>query len=247
LTQAALPPPPPVDPDRTSLFLDLDGTLAEIAPRPEDVAAEPARSRVLAALGAATGGRVAVLTGRTLEEADRILDGAVAAVSAVHGLVRRLPDGAVVAFQASPKLPEAARTLETLARGRRGLIVEDKGVSVALHYRQAPEAEGAVRETTGSIARTTGLVVQDGAMVSELRTAGPHKGDALRAFMGDAPFAGGVPVMVGDDLTDEDAFAAAEALGGYGVLVGPPRPTRARYRLGAVAEVLAWLDPEARP
>jgi len=246
LNSEALPPPPAIDVGRTALFLDLDGTLAEIALRPDDVAPLPQRNRALADLCVAMSGRVAVLTGRTLDEADRILDGAVQAVSAVHGLVRRQPDGQVVAFQASPKLQEAARTLHAFAQTQEGLIVEDKGLSIALHYRQAPGIEAAVREATGWLASATGLVVQDGAMVSEVRTAGPHKGDALRAFLAAAPFAGGVPVMVGDDLTDEHAFLAAKELGGYGVLVGPPRETQARYGLGSVREVLAWLDPERR-
>ena len=79
-------------------------------------------------------------------------------------------------------------------------------------------------------------------MVCELRTIGPNKGDSLRSFLEQHPFLGCTPVMVGDDLTDEHAFEVAEALGGYGVLVGPPRPSHARYRLGTTAAVLAWLE-----
>jgi trehalose 6-phosphate phosphatase len=90
------------------------------------------------------------------------------------------------------------------------------------------------------------LTVQDGAMVSELRTPGAHKGDSLAFFATRPPFSGFAPVMVGDDLTDEHAFAQAEALGGYGVLVGPRRPTRARFGLPSVAAVLAWLDTAGR-
>jgi trehalose 6-phosphate phosphatase len=239
-----LPPPPPLDRD-AALFLDLDGTLAEIAERPGDVAPAVRRTQVLRAVTEALGGRVAVLTGRTLAEADRILEDAVPCVAAVHGLVRRTPDGRVARTPPSASLPEARRTLEALADGQRGLLVEDKGASVALHYRLAPDAGPAVREAAERLARATGLVLQGGAMVAELRTAGPHKGDSLRAFLALPPFAGARPVMVGDDLTDEHAFAAADALGGYGVLVGPPRRTRARFGLATVDEVLAWLEQGA--
>jgi trehalose 6-phosphate phosphatase len=238
-------PPPPLDRARTALFLDLDGTVAEIAPRPDDVGPEPRRTALLHELIRTMDGRVAVLTGRTLEEADRILDGAVAAVAAVHGLVRRGPGGDMVSILPSPRMPQATQALNALAQARPGLMVEEKGVSVALHYRQAPDAAAVVREAAGRLAQATGLVLQDGSMVSELRTEGPHKGDSLTALMGEAPFAGCVPVMVGDDLTDEHAFAAAAALGGYGVLVGPSRPSHARYRLDSVGGVLEWLEIEA--
>jgi trehalose 6-phosphate phosphatase len=241
-----LRPPPPLD-RRTALFLDLDGTLAEIAPRPDDVRPLPRRTRTLRSVADALEGRVAVLTGRTLEDADRILDGAAPCVAAIHGLVRRMPWGAVVSAQPSPALAQARRSLQALVDAHEGLLLEDKGASLALHYRQAPAAGPAVRKAAERLALATGLVLQDGAMVAELRTAGPHKGDSLRAYLSHPPFAGARPVMVGDDLTDEDAFAAAEALGGWGVLVGAPRPTRARYGLATVGEVLAWLEQGTAP
>lgn len=239
--KVAAGPPPSLDRDRCALFLDLDGTLAELAPRPDDVVPHHERTDILRGLVKTTGGRVAVLTGRALAEADRILESAVISVAAVHGLVRRLSPGTVVSVLPSPKLGQAKVTLDALAADHPGLLVEDKEASVALHYRLAPEAAPAVRDTTEQLSRALGLVLQEGAMVSELRTAGPNKGDSLRAFMAWPPFTGAVPIAIGDDLTDEDAFAAAEALGGYGILVGEPRPTHARYRLGSVAEVLAWL------
>ena len=121
-------------------------------------------------------------------------------------------------------------------------MLEDKGSSIAVHYRQAPHAEAPVRHTAMRVAEALGLALQEGAMVCELRTVGPNKGDSLRSFMSQAPFIGCTPVMVGDDLTDEHAFAVAEDLGGYGVLVGPPRQTRARYRIGTISGVLGWLE-----
>ena len=102
-----------------------------------------------------------------------------------------------------------------------------------------------VRSTEPSarrLADQTGLTLQAGNLVVELKTPGTSKGTALTAFLEEPPFAGAVPVMVGDDLTDEDGFVAAEALWGFGVLVGPPRETAARYGLPDVAAVLAWLN-----
>jgi trehalose 6-phosphate phosphatase len=242
----ALPRPPILDTERVALFLDLDGTIAEISERPGDVGPLAKRTRLLGAIGRALNGRLAILTGRTLEDVDRILEGAVMSVAAVHGLVRRLPDSSVIRTEAAPQLAKARRAFEAMALAEPALIVEDKGASVALHYRQVPGAERAAREATSRIAPAMGLVVQHGSMVSELLTPGPDKGDALRTFQDDPRFTGFQPVMVGDDLTDEPAFAAANALGGYGVRVGSPRATAARFGLEGVSEVLAWLAPGLR-
>ena len=239
--------PPPFEARGTALFLDLDGTVAEIAARPGDVGPDPERNSVLRALVEFMGGRVVVLTGRALDEADRILDGAVVQVAAVHGLVRRISRDTVVSVRPSPRLSQAKAVLHALAESQEGLLLEDKGSSVALHYRQAPETGPVVRDVAQRLAKVTGLVLQNGAMVSELRTAGPNKGDSLKTFMASPLFAGTLPVAIGDDLTDEDAFAAAEEMGGYGILVGPHRSTHARYTLASVADVLAWLGRGLRP
>jgi trehalose 6-phosphate phosphatase len=238
--------PPPLPMTGVALFLDLDGTLARIEPRPGDVGPEPERTRILQAVVQRLEGRVAVLTGRAMGDADRILEQTIAAVAAVHGLERRLPDGATVSFLPSQKLPHARMVLEPFVESRKGLLLEDKGTSLAVHYRGAPDAEPMVHQLSSQLAVSLGLTLQRGSMVYELRTPGPNKGDALKGFLSQAPFLGCRPVMVGDDLTDEDAFAAAEEAGGYGVLVGPSRPTRARYRLESVGDVLTWLDAGAR-
>jgi len=223
-----------------ALFLDLDGTLAPIEARPDDVVFDRRRAELVSRLEQRLGGAVAVISGRTLAEVDRILGGAPACVGAVHGLVRRGPHGLRQA-EPSPSLAEARLELGALARAWPGLILEDKALSVAVHYRGAPEREDAVKAAADRLAARTGLVLQAGSMVCELRTPGGGKGEALDAFMGERPFAGRRPVMVGDDLTDEHAFEAAAARGGFGVLVGPARPTAARYRLDDVDAVAAWL------
>jgi len=238
-----LSPPPFHIPRRAALFLDLDGKpLAPIMPRPDDVGPDPERARVIARLRERFEDRVAVVSGRSLPDLDHILDGGVAAIAAVHGLVRRAADGAVRDIPPHPGLEDARRVLGELADCERGLLFEDKSLSVALHYRNAPTCAEAVIDAAERLAQSTGLVLQLGDLVAELRTPGADKGAAVTAFLKEAPFAGATPVFVGDDLTDEDGFAAARRLGGFGVLAGKPRPTQALYRLDCQGHVLGWLD-----
>jgi trehalose 6-phosphate phosphatase len=223
------------------LFLDLDGTLAPIMPRPEQVGPDARRAALLDDLTRALDGRVAVVSGRGLDDLDRILEDRVKYVAAVHGLVRRGAHG-VDRVQPHPDLEHARDVLRDLARSDRGLLFEDKGLSVALHYRNVPSAADAVIEAAERLGQSSHLVVQLGDMVAELRTPGQDKGKSVAAFLREAPFDGATPVFVGDDLTDEDGFAAAARLGGYGVLVGPERPTQAAYRLNDFNAVLDWLS-----
>jgi len=192
-------------------------------------------------------GRVAILSGRTIAEIDRIADSASASASGVHGLERRRADGSLDHAAADPSVRDAVVAFERFARDRPGMIVEDKSVSAGLHYRGAPGEAAAAAALARSLAAETGLALQAGNLVVELKTPGTDKGTALKAFMLEPPFAGAVPVMLGDDLTDEDGFRAAADLGGFGVLVGPPRRTAATFGLPDVEAVLTWLDSvEAR-
>jgi trehalose 6-phosphate phosphatase len=237
-----LPAPKPLALRDCALFLDLDGTLAPIAARPQDVRPDPRRTDLLERLAEALHGRLAVVTGRTLADVDRILEGRVTAVAAVHGLVRRDAAGRLHEREPHPRLAEAVQAYRTFAARDSGLIVEDKGLSVALHFRLARHHAAAARALARRLALETGLTLQDGDMVEELRTPGPTKADSVLAFMAERPFAGAKPVFLGDDSTDEDGFAAARHLGGAGILVGPERPTRAKYRLPNVEAALAWLE-----
>jgi trehalose 6-phosphate phosphatase len=241
-----LPAPPALPLNEVALFLDLDGTLAPIAPRPEEVRGDDELWSVLEALDQRTGGRLAVLSGRTIVEIDRITGGLAKAVAGVHGLERRSADGGVVRAEAPEGLYAARGVMEAFAARRPGMLVEDKGLGVALHYRQAPEHAEDAEALAEALATHHDLRSQPGSMVRELRAPGGGKGKALRAFMEEAPFRGATPLFLGDDLTDEDGFAAAEALGGYGVIVGPRTPTRARFRLPDVAGARAWLAELAR-
>jgi trehalose 6-phosphate phosphatase len=239
---AELGSPPALQLAGTALFLDLDGTLAPLAERPEDVAPEPRRTRLIDGLTAGLDGRLAVVSGRTLADIDRILERRVPCVAAVHGLVRRGCDGEVTEAPPHPALAHAVCAFRGVARRDPGLIVEEKGASVALHFRLAPGCAAEARLAARRLAEDTGLVLQEGDMVAELRTPGPTKGDSIRAFMADPLFAGARPVFAGDDLTDEHGFDAARDLGGYGVLVGASRPTAAAFRLDGVAALMAWLE-----
>jgi trehalose 6-phosphate phosphatase len=240
-----LPKPRETDLNALALFLDVDGTIAEIMPRPWDVVPDSRRSALVKEVYEATSGRLAILSGRTLEDVDRILEGLVPCVAAVHGLVQRMPDGTIVTTERSPVLTEVRERVEEFVARHPGVTVEQKGSSYALHYRAAGQYEKDVRSFTASIAETMRLSVQNGSMVSEIRTPGPNKGTALKLFLERPPFAGFTPVMVGDDLTDEDAFAAAHEMGGYGIMVGSERPSRAWFRIPSVPDVMSWLEQNA--
>jgi len=237
-----LPSPPPIDPERTALFLDLDGTLAPFASHPDGVGPDPRRTAILRALRQTLADRLAVISGRTLDEIDRILEGSVGAAAGVHGLDRRRANGARATTPPHPAIGEATAAFVRFAQRHPGALVETKALSVALHYRNAPGAMAeAVKEAEG-LALSTGLALQRGDKVAELRTPGHDKGAALALFMQEPPFMDALPVFVGDDYTDESAFEAAAKLGGYGVLVGKIRVTAARFSISGVTDVLGWLS-----
>ncbi|WP_339913554.1 trehalose-phosphatase [uncultured Brevundimonas sp.] len=227
---------------RPALFLDLDGVLAPLAPTPDAVVPDERRTAVLRSVSARFEGRVAIVSGRTLAEVDRISEGVLPAASGVHGLERRRADGTLTTGAVDPAVGPVVDAFRTFAADRPGMIVEDKTVAAGLHFRGAQDQAGAATDLAERLADETGLILQPGNLVVELKTPGTDKGTALTAFMAELPFQGAVPVMLGDDLTDEHGFQAAEALGGFGVLVGPERITSARYRLSDVAAVLDWLE-----
>jgi trehalose 6-phosphate phosphatase len=233
--------PPAVDPARTALFLDLDGTLAPLMPTPWAVGPDPERRRLLDDVARVLQGRLAVVSGRSLDDIDRVLEGRVPAVAAVHGLVRRTALGQVHRSGDDGRVPEAAAALSAIARTGEGLMVEDKGASVALHYRGAPSFGPSCHALAARLATELGLKVQEGDHVVELRAPGPNKGDAIRAFMAEPPFAGHTPVFLGDDLTDEAGFQAVREMGGRGVIVGSRRPTGAQFAVSDIAGAHAWL------
>lgn len=237
-----LVPPPPALLDGAALFLDFDGTLVELAERPDAIAVAPTLAPLLKRLRARLGGRLAIVSGRALADLERYVPVPDLPFSGSHGTELRLGDGTRVSLHRPRGLDDVREQVRQFAGAEDGLLIEDKPAGVALHYRQAPHAELSVTSFMEEVGRSEGFVVQRGNMVVELRPPGADKGDAVRAFMREAPFAGARPVFVGDDLTDEHAFVAVAHMGGAGVLVGPERETAAVYRLGSVATVAAWLE-----
>lgn len=237
--------PPAPDPRCDSLFLDLDGTLAEIAPSPDAAALHPEAAALLPRLVPAFSGRVAVVSGRSIDTLERMLPPAALAaglaLAGTHGLEVRSAGATVAGARPAPGLAAAGRALAGLVSADSRLLVEDKRLSVALHYRGAPEREAELRKGAARIAAECGLSVQTGKMVVELRTPGPDKGGAVRRLMREPPFAGSKPWVIGDDDTDEAGFAAAADLGGQGIRVGPASQTCAPFRLADVSAVTAWL------
>lgn len=227
--------------DQVSLFLDLDGTLAPFASHPDGVVAETERNATLRDLAVRLDGRMAIISGRSIEDIDRILEGTIVSVAGCHGLERR--DARLDRLNVPPHrgLPQAVTELHAFADKFPGILIEEKPLSVAFHFRNNPAFETTATLFAEDLAKRTGLTLQAGAMVVEFLTPGMDKGKAVRAFMAEPPFAGTTPLFVGDDLTDEKGFRAVNGLGGMGVLVGPPRLTFARYHLNSVDEVLAWL------
>ena len=231
--------------DGAALFLDFDGTLVELASTPDAIRVSPTLAPLLKRLHARLGGRLALISGRAISDLERHLECAGLAVSGSHGLELRLRDGQVTRRGGDHDLTEARERLNGLASSAPGLLVEEKPYGIALHYRQAPEEEERVSDLMSELARDGGLALQQGKMVIELRPPGADKGDAVRAFMAEPDFAGARPIFVGDDMTDEHAFAAAAEMGGAGVLVGPPRATAAQWRLPDVPAVIDWLSAAA--
>jgi trehalose 6-phosphate phosphatase len=229
-----------------ALFLDFDGTLVELAEAPDAISISAELAPLLARLGERLEGRIALVSGRSIADLERHLECSGLAVSGSHGLELRLRDGSRIPLAAQHDLSGARERLERLAADAPGLLIEDKPFGIALHYRQAPNEEARAMEVMAELASITGLSLQQGKMVIELRPAGADKGDAVRALMAEPDFAGARPLFVGDDLTDEDAFAAAASMGGSGILVGAARESAAQWRLPDVAAVIGWLGEAAR-
>jgi|FEC22Drversion2_1045045.scaffolds.fasta_scaffold00075_34 trehalose 6-phosphate phosphatase len=225
-----------------ALFLDFDGTLVEIAERPDAIRVERRLAGTLGRLSGLLGGAVAIVSGRPLAEIDRHLSPARLPAAGLHGLeLRPRPDRPARSRRAGAIPQQVVARLEDFA-GRAGLLLEHKGPAMALHYRNRPDLADLCRSVVREAVRDLpDLHVLDGKMVLEVKPAGGDKGRAVRAFMQHAPFRGRVPVFVGDDITDEDGFRAVNELGGFGVKVGAG-PTLARYRADSVPELRAWLE-----
>jgi trehalose 6-phosphate phosphatase len=223
--------------DRSALFLDLDGTLIDIAPRHDQVWVAPELPGVLARLRAALGDALAIVSGRPLDDVVSLIPLDGLCIAAEHGARLRLPDGAMEEYPAN--LPERRAWIAAIQAALPrwpGAFLEEKTIGLVIHYRQAPsfgaEIERFMRDLIAPAAGQADLLTA--LMAFEIRPAGVGKGHAVRRLMAIAPFAGRVPVFIGDDVTDEEGMEAAVALGGQGLHV-------ARNFGGEASQVRSWL------
>jgi len=225
-----------------ALFLDFDGTLVDLAPEPDGVVLPPQLVGLLQRLQQAADGALAVVSGRPLAQIDHYLAPLKLPGAGVHGLERRDAQGRVTELPA-PDTQRLMERLATLVARHQGLLLEPKRGALALHYRQAPHLEQACIEAMNhAVTRVPGFSVLRGKMVVEAKAAIAGKGDAIAAFMTQAPFAGRRPVFVGDDVTDETGFAWVQAVGaGIGIKIGNG-PSQALNRLDSPEQLHHWLE-----
>jgi trehalose 6-phosphate phosphatase len=232
-------------PASAALFLDFDGTLAELAPRPDAVVVSRDLVNLLGRLHAQLGGALALVTGRAQADIEPLLAPLQLPAAFEHGAVRRTGDGHLSCASA-PALGPALQVAHALAARHPGLLVEHKQTAMALHFRLAPELEMLCVTALGeAIADDPGLQLLRGKAVAEVKSVRVSKGLAIEAFMNEAPFAGRSPVFAGDDVTDEAGFAVVQRLGGTGIKVGEG-PSCAAQRIADPATLRRWLQQAAR-
>jgi len=233
---------PPYIPN-PAFLLDIDGTLLDIEGHPDDVRIGRAELELVSGLHRATGGALALVSGRPLAGIDVLFHPLKLPIAGQHGAERRDARGRRHRHRFPVEtLHQAAAPVRKFVARNEGLVFEDKGASVALHYRLAPHLEAAARSIIEDAARSAGgaLEVQVGKMVYELKPAGVDKGSAIGEFMREEPFAGRTPVFLGDDVTDEFGFQVVNRLGGHSVKIGQGE-TAARWRLAGPVAAKAWL------
>jgi trehalose 6-phosphate phosphatase len=242
-SSARRPLAPPDAESNWAYFLDVDGTLIDIAATPDAVHVDEELLALLARLHAVNGGALALISGRSLADLDERLPGLRVPMAGQHGLERRDAVGAVWRPGIGSAAWPAIRAALARERGRNaGLLLEDKGFTLALHYRLAPRLASHVHRLMAEMNRRAGdgYTLQKGKFVVELKPDGIDKGTAIAAYLGEPPFAGRRPVFIGDDANDEHGFAEINRVGGVSIKVGPGR-TGARHRLASVAAVRNWL------
>ncbi|WP_128255096.1 trehalose-phosphatase [Falsirhodobacter deserti] len=226
-----------------ALFLDIDGCLIDLADTPEGITVPDGLPAMLARLSDRMGGALALVTGRKADWVDATFAPERFPLAGLHGFQRRRADGQVVEVPVPPGI-ETARSRLARFEGT-GMLVEDKGIAIALHYRQVPHREAEARAAMQSLAAEVGegWELQFGKKVIELRPAGATKGGAVSAFLAEPPFAGRIPVTIGDDVTDETMFPVANAAGGLSIRIADPsEPTAAHAHLPSPAALRASLQ-----
>lgn len=237
-----LPRPPPLDAARHALFLDFDGSIVDFAPTPDTVVVKPGTIDLLEKVSRRLGGALAIVTGRHVADVDRHLAPLILPASGVHGREFRPRVGDMRDDPPPPDIERARRRIADALVRDDPVDLEDKGSAIVLHFRRHPEARTRADELARSaIEGLDSLHVIAGHAVFEILPRGITKGRALRRFMRRPPFAGRIPVFVGDDVTDEDGLRAAAAENGFGVKIGPDE-TGAAYRLPDTRAVHEWIS-----
>lgn len=226
-----------------ALFLDVDGTLLPLADTPEAVEVSDHLRQVLEALAPTFDGAVALISGRRLQDLDVLFAPLLLPAAGLHGLEHRDAKGVVRILGDAATLDPLRGPLRDFAAAHAGVILEDKGRGLALHYRKAPEVEAQARQLVAGLAGRHARILRviDGKMVLEIKPRLSDKGAAVRSFLDEPPFEGRCPVFIGDDVTDEDAFRVVNMLGGHSIRVGDGHDSEARWQLPDVEAVLEWL------
>jgi trehalose 6-phosphate phosphatase len=229
------PSTPSLSPDEAALFLDFDGTLVDIAPTPESVVIPPGLPGLLTRLAERLGGAAAIVSGRPMAELDRFLPVPLAKASDHGAVLRMAPDAPAATPPLPAPPPQWAAQAEALAAAFPGAMVEHKRHGFVLHYRLAPDAAGPARDLLEMlVAGGDAFTLMPARMAWEVKPRAVSKATAVVALMAQPPFAGRVPVFIGDDVTDEAGMAAARAAGGHGL--------RLQDAFGTPAELHRWLS-----
>ncbi|MCB2089160.1 MAG: trehalose-phosphatase [Sphingomonadaceae bacterium] len=240
-----LAPPPSLaslcEEKEVALFLDFDGTLVDIAPRPDAIKVPAGMCGSLRSLSARLDGRLAIVSGRSLDDLGQHLDLSGMARAGSHGDMRVSADGSVIGDEPEPLTQFVMRDLTEFAQ-RHGLLLERKPHGAALHYRDNLQFERAVSRFAGLLAEQYGLATKAGKCVVELVPRGDGKAGAVATFMAAEPFIGARPIFIGDDVTDEDGFRAASEFGGFGIAVGERVSDNAQFHLADISAVHSWLE-----
>jgi trehalose 6-phosphate phosphatase len=233
-------PPPSLD---WCLFLDVDGTLIELTDSPLETFADSPLKNLLRSVAERLGGALALVSGRSIHYLDALFVPLRLPAAGLHGVERRKASGALHgASFIDTQLDPARAALQALAQAHPGLFIEDKGRTVAVHFRMVPQLESLVRGRLAEIAQPLGsnYHIQEGSKVFEIKPRGFSKATAIKAFLKEPPFSGRKPVFVGDDLTDQDGFRMVEDAGGMSIAVGTR--VRAQFSLADAAAVRDWLQ-----
>jgi trehalose 6-phosphate phosphatase len=229
---------------RVALLLDVDGTLLDLASRPDEVVVPARLVTALTHVQSVLAGALALVSGRTIRQLDALLAPLKLPCAGVHGGERRDCTGQMhyLAPHAQRQLDAARASLSHFVATEPGLLLEDKRSSLAVHFRARPELAGSVQRRLEEAVSLlgAGFRIQESVLVREIVPTGAHKGDAVEAFLAEGAFAGRMPVFVGDDVTDLDAFAAVERHGGRAIAVGTRVP--ASRRLPSPLAVIDLLE-----